>query len=50
MKDLIQVSTFEATNFGYKDWLDIMLNSKNNCEDSKYKYKESKSHPVLELT
>lgn len=40
----------EANNFGYKDWLDIMLNSKNNCEDSKYKCKESKSHPVLELT
>ncbi len=27
-----------------------MLNSKNNCEDSKYKCKQSKNHPVLELT
>jgi hypothetical protein len=37
-------------NFGYKEWLDIMLNSKNNCEDLKYKCKESKNHSVLELT
>ena len=37
----------EATNFGFQDWLNLYISSKNNCENSKFKCLQI---PILDFT